>query len=77
MRADNSVRKIPQLWAAIGGELIGAFNWVMAGVISGSFNPAPATSGTRYSLPAGKHCVLEGLSAGYAFTLIRAPHLEL
>ena len=45
MRAADSVREISPIWAAIGGGLIGAFNWLMTGMISGSFDPFDSSLG--------------------------------
>lgn len=45
MRAADSVREIRLFWAAIGGVLIGAFSWLMVGMISGSFDPFDSSLG--------------------------------
>lgn len=45
MRAADPVRKTRLLWAAIGGGLIGAFSWLMTGMISGSFDPYHSSLG--------------------------------
>lgn len=45
MRAADSMRKIRLLWAALGGGRTGAFNWLMTGMISGSFDPFDSSLG--------------------------------
>jgi hypothetical protein len=45
MHSADSERKIRLVWAAIGGGLVGAFNWLMTGLISGSFDPFDSSLG--------------------------------
>lgn len=45
MCAADSVHEIRLLWVAMGGGLIGASNWLITGMISGSFDPYDSSLG--------------------------------